>query len=300
MNKPELISKKTRTEFREFLVGWTLREIGDEFEAAGITADQNYQPPLGGQRRCYVEQFYRALDFANPSDVDRLLKVYENILTAGYTRLQSGGGIYDAKTYRASLDQLVAWLKKDGYSYQDGQLVPTGHAASLRHLKTKAVDFNAQYMSAQIGRIEAAVATDPDLAIGQAKELVETCCKTILREHAVEGADKLDVPALVRRTMEVLRLVPEGIPDAAKGAKTIRAVLGNLATVAQGLAELRNLYGTGHGRHGSAKGPQPRHAKLAAGAAATLTTFLFETHTQHAFDAKSQAGPVMVSAKAGA
>ncbi len=281
MNKPELVSKKTRTEFREFLVGWTLREIGDEFEAAEITADQSYQPPLGGQRRCYVEQFYHTLDFSNPADVDRLLKVYENILTAGYTRLQSGAGVYDPKTYRASLDQLVAWLKKDGYSYQDGRLVPTGHAASLRHLKTQVVHFDAQYMAAQIGRIEAAVTTDPDLAIGQAKELVETCCKTILREHGVESVEKLDVPALVRRTMEVLKLVPEGIAEGVKGAKTIKAVLGSLATVAQGLAELRNLYGTGHGKHGQAKGLQPRHAKLAVGAAATLVTFLFETHSEH-------------------
>lgn len=276
----DLISKKTRTEFREFLVGRTLREIGDEFEAADITADQSYQPTLGGQRRCYVEQFYHTLDFINPSDVDRLLKVYENILTQGYARLQSGAGIFDAKAYKASLDELVGWLTKDGYVYEDGRLVSIGHAASLRHLKTKAVGLDAGYLAVQIKRIEGALTGDPELAIGQAKELVETSCKTILHEHGVEGVDKLDVPALVRRTMETLKLVPEGISDQTKGAKTIKAILGNLATVTQGLAELRNLYGTGHGRHGSAKGLLPRHAKLAAGVAATLATFLFETHVE--------------------
>jgi len=46
------------------------------------------------------------------------------------------------------------------------------------------------------------------------------------------------------------------------------------------LAELRGLYGTGHGKHGKASGLSPRHAKLAVGAAATLTTFLFETHME--------------------
>lgn len=276
----DLISKKTRTEFREFLVGWTLREIGDEFEAADIAADQSYQPPLSGQRRCYVEQFYHTLDFTNPSDVDRLLKVYENILTQGYTRLQSDAGIFDAKAYKASLDQLVGWLKKDGYIYEDGRLASIGHTASLRHLKTKAVGLDAGYLATQIKRIEGALTDDPDLAIGQAKELVETSCKTILHEHGIEGADKLDVPALVRRTMETLKLVPEGISDQTKGAKAIKAILGNLATVTQGLAELRNLYGTGHGRHGSAKGLLPRHAKLAAGVAATLATFLLETHVE--------------------
>lgn len=184
------------------------------------------------------------------------------------------------KTYRASLEQLVAWLKKDGYAYEDGRLVSIGHAASLRLLKAKAVDFNAGYLAAQIDRIESAVTTDPDLAIGQAKELVETCCKTILHEHGVEGADKLDVPALARRTMEALQLVPEGVSDTAKGSKTIRMVLGSLTTVVQGLAELRNRYGTGHGKHGRTKGLQARHARLADVAAATLATFLFETHTE--------------------
>jgi len=47
---------------------------------------------------------------------------------------------------------------------------------------------------------------------------------------------------------------------------------------AGGIAELRNHYGSGHGREPTAKGLQPRHTRLAVGAAATLVTFLFETH----------------------
>lgn len=46
---------------------------------------------------------------------------------------------------------------------------------------------------------------------------------------------------------------------------------------AQGLAELRNLYGTGHGKNGKRAGLTGRHAKLAVGAATTLALFLFET-----------------------
>ena len=42
-------------------------------------------------------------------------------------------------------------------------------------------------------------------------------------------------------------------------------------------AELRGLYGTGHGKHANTEGLSARHAKLAVGAAATLVTFLFET-----------------------
>jgi hypothetical protein len=83
---------------------------------------------------------------------------------------------------------------------------------------------------------------------------------------------------LVRRAMEELKLVPDGIPEGQKGAKTIKGLLGNLATITQALAELRNLYGTGHGKHGKRTGLTSRHARLAVGAATTLAVFLFDTH----------------------
>jgi hypothetical protein len=47
--------------------------------------------------------------------------------------------------------------------------------------------------------------------------------------------------------------------QAAKGAETIKRVLSNLPTIVQGLAELRGLTGTGHGKEGKARGLQPRH-----------------------------------------
>ena len=75
-------------------------------------------------------------------------------------------------------------------------------------------------------------------------------------------------------------LISKKIPDATKGANAIRRLLGSLGTVAQALGELRNLYGTGHGRDGRVRGLTSRHARLAVGAAATLAVFLFETHQE--------------------
>jgi hypothetical protein len=59
-----------------------------------------------------------------------------------------------------------------------------------------------------------------------------------------------------------------------------KRLLSNLGTIGNGLAELRGLYGTGHGKHGKTAELSARHAKLAVGAAATLATFLFETHKE--------------------
>lgn len=136
------------------------------------------------------------------------------------------------------------------------------------------------YVSQQITRMEAAVLNDPGLAIGTAKELVETCCKTILTERSIEVSKTDDLPKLVKRTVKELRLTPKDIPDAAKAANTIRVLLSNLATITNGIAELRNKYGTGHGKAATSKGLSSRHAKLAVGAASTLAVFLAETHRE--------------------
>lgn len=151
---------------------------------------------------------------------------------------------------------------------------------SLDPLKAHAKVLNANHLAEQIRRLEASVETDPSLAIGTAKELIETCCKTILAERGKPVSGTPDVSTLTKETLRELKLVPEGIHEAARGADVIKRLLSNLGTIGNGLAELRGLYGTGHGKHGSATGLGTRHAKLAVGAAATLTVFLFETHME--------------------
>jgi hypothetical protein len=134
------------------------------------------------------------------------------------------------------------------------------------------------YVAQQITRMEMAVQNDAGLAIGTAKELVETCCRTILVERGIEIPHSANLPQLVRLTAKELELTPADIPDQSKAVETIRRLLSNLATITQGIAELRNQYGTGHGREATARGLTPRHAKLAVGAASTLAVFLVETH----------------------
>ncbi len=53
--------------------------------------------------------------------------------------------------------------------------------------------------------------------------------------------------------------------------------LTGFSTVVIKLTELRNLYGTGHGKENKRKGLSERHAKLAVGAGITLSTFLLDT-----------------------
>ncbi|HZM02236.1 MAG TPA: abortive infection family protein [Candidatus Saccharimonadales bacterium] len=153
-------------------------------------------------------------------------------------------------------------------------------APTLESLKTHAKNLDAGHLSAQIRRMESSVDADPDLAIGTAKELIETVCKTILAERGKPVLGTPHIPTLTKETFKELKLVPDGVPDSARGYEVIKRLLSNLGTVGNGLAELRGLYGSGHGKHAKSSGLKPRHAKLAVGAASSLATFLFETHLE--------------------
>lgn len=148
----------------------------------------------------------------------------------------------------------------------------------LSDLKQRAESLDANHLAEQIQRMENSVETDPSLAIGTAKELIETCCKTILAEREKSLPGTPNIPELTKATLKELRLLPDDIPESATGAKATKRLLSNLGTISQCLAEMRNLYGTGHGKQGSTKGLSSRHAKLMVGSAATLVRFLFETH----------------------
>ena len=116
----QLISKKTRNEFREFLVSWTLREIASEFEAANVGVDLACRPDVGGQRRSFVEQHYHTLDFGKAADVRRLLAAYAAIIERAEGNLASA---FDHGAAERAVANLKAVLLKDGFEYKSGSVV---------------------------------------------------------------------------------------------------------------------------------------------------------------------------------
>ncbi|MBF0628147.1 MAG: abortive infection family protein [Magnetococcales bacterium] len=193
------------------------------------------------------------------------------------------------------VDHLVGlingYLRADGWEIHPATWMSDRPVFSARHraipdnpalngIRNMARAMDSSYLTQQITRMETSVERDPELAIGTAKELVETVCKTILEERGEDPA-KDDLQKLVRRTAKALALLPDDINEASKGAETIRKILSSFGQITQGMAELRNLYGTGHGPSAKTnRGIRPRHARLATGAAATLASFLFETHLE--------------------
>lgn len=267
-----LISKKVRNAFREiFSEYYVLQTIRLAFDNYGFKIDEHHQPSVSGRRREIVEQYYASIDFTSETDTERVLRVYSDVL---------GDLPCDNEKSKNEKIKLLNILKLEGYDVVDGRLASRIPPA-LVEIRQLAHSRNLRELERLIDRLmRTTAATDPALTVGTAKELVETVCKTILMDAGMSD-NKMSLPKLVRTAAGVLSLLPEDIPDQVKGKDTIRRVLNSLTQIVDGIGDLRNLYGTGHGKHGGVRGGvAARHARLVVGAAGAVAMFLMETQSE--------------------
>lgn len=138
--------------------------------------------------------------------------------------------------------------------------------------------FSSEYINKQMKIMLDNQSVNPTETIGKAKELIESCCETILEKNGITPNKDWKLNNLVDETMKLLKITPEYIPDTAKEAVSIKAILGSLKGIATHIAVVRNAYGSGHGKSDTYKGLEPRHAKLAIGSSITLVNFLWDSY----------------------
>ncbi len=150
-------------------------------------------------------------------------------------------------------------------------------AAQIDDIKTA---FGSDYVRSQVDIMHDLIYSSPSSAIGKAKELIEICCKSILNDQDLSFDDNMDLIQLMNMASSSIGLTPK----TAKGCKSELAIsgriLGNLCNISQGMAELRNLYGDGHGKSKEFKSLPPRYAHLAVGASVAVVHFMWETYQE--------------------
>jgi hypothetical protein len=251
------VSQRTLTHFSKVMSGLVIREIDDAFEAEGLQRTGTARPN-SLQRRGRFEEFVYGVDQRKPAEVVKLTEALSVFLRR-----------FDG----AQRDETIASLERDGFQVlESGRIVsksPQGFTL------TTVSDFDAIAERATELRSEAA--THPEDAIGHARELVESTCKTILEDRG--AAVPKGMKDLVSATLATLQLVPSTAHEAKKGADAIKSTLLALDAVLLGVSELRLLY-AGHGRSIRKGGMGARHAALAVGAALTIVEFLIATHAE--------------------
>ena len=115
--------------------------------------------------------------------------------------------------------------------------------------------------------------SDPEGAITLARTLLETVIKHVLDECGEAYDDKEELPKLYRRAAKALNLAPDQHAE-----EPIKAILGGMMNLVNGIGTLRNRLSDSHGRGRRRRvKPSPRHAKLAVNAGGAMAMFLIET-----------------------
>lgn len=237
-------------------------------ESIGVALCEKYEMSKGKSLTAYIST-------ATDADANKLLcdlfDYYESFYEDEYS-YDADADVFGGSKYNAEYKRLYKKCK-ELVSNIKTNMTPLSRTAD--ELKSK---FSSEYLSQQIDLMLRMQSENPTEAIGKAKELVESCCKTILDDENIEWDKNWDVGRLAGEAIKHLKLMPTDIPDTAPAATEMKAILGNLRAIATNLAALRNPYGSGHGKSASYKGLEERHAKLAVGSSITFVGFLWDTH----------------------
>lgn len=238
-------------------------------ESVGVALCSKYGMSKGKSLTAYIMQ---------DADEKEVIKLFKDLLDY-YKENYEQEYVYNAEDdifgysrYNAEYSKLYAKCQ----TYISRALnVDTPLAANVKKLQE---NFSSEYLSKQIEIMLKMQTENPTEAIGKAKELIESCCKTILENNKVQWDKNWDMSKLTGETLKHLNLTPQNIPDSDPVSESIKAVLGNLRGITTKLAEIRNPYGSGHGKSASFTGLETRHAKLAVGCSITFVTFLWDTY----------------------
>jgi len=136
-----------------------------------------------------------------------------------------------------------------------------------------------EYVKNKLKLMNDSVEKTPHLAIGTAKELIETCCKAILLNQKIVIDKDWDLLRLVKETNKVIEL-SFMIKEHENAKQSIKLVLGGLSNIVHGVSELRNSFGSGHGHKPEFKEIDKIFARLAVSASNNFTTFYLSIHNK--------------------
>jgi hypothetical protein len=227
-----------------------LRQIDRAFAGVDIRLGKDPGGP-DGVRRTQFRRYLATVDQHDPQQLDRLGVVLGALIEEVATSKQ---------------DFLVKAAERDGFAFADGVFRP---AASAPNSFTVTRVEDLAFIDDRGKRLHLLANDSPKDAIGGARELVESVCRTVLRligePNPAKTADLVDI---AKSTLMALEPAPTSI-DQAKKAAFVRRCLQQVGAVVASLGELRNV-----------RGVSPRHARLAVGAAVAFAGFVAETYLE--------------------
>lgn len=156
----------------------------------------------------------------------------------------------------------------------------------LQRIQASAISLQADELYKEIERLHLLGDSDPEVTIGIAKNLVESCAKFILDDRGIKFSEKGNFPKLLTQLRNEIKIMPKGVSETAKASEDVREIFTSLGKIATSLGLIRNEYGNGHGKRRGFRGLEARHARLAVGAASTFVEFALDRHSSLPIKAK--------------
>lgn len=138
-----------------------------------------------------------------------------------------------------------------------------------------------------IGALEEAVESNPGLAFDLARSLVESVCKTILKDRGEDP--ELGFKDLLKKTYTAVQLVPDSHVTKPIVVESLQKIIEGFDTVIQALTNLRHNEGiASHGKDAYADQLEVAQAMLAAQSADVIVRYLYMAHKNYEVPAKAR------------
>lgn len=243
---PKVFSKQTLEKFEAASASIPLRQLVRAFEAAAIRPGKD-PGGLEGARKVQFRRYIAGVDQRDAQQLDRLGDAL---------------GALIAEVAGSKEAFLVQAAERDGFSFVDGAFRPadtTPSAFAVSRVEDLAsIDDRGR-------RLDVLADDDPADAIGGAKELVESVCRTVLVALDAPSPPKTaDLAGIVKATVGAFDRAAAGKGNAKEVATIVGGCLQQLGEIVASLDGLRS--------------PTAGHARLAAGLAVSFARFVADAY----------------------
>jgi hypothetical protein len=248
---------------------YTHTEINSRFYYANFPPE----PPDGNkQEKCH--DWLRRGNRELPQPLGALGKLLEELMeSVPPTEWWDGESPHPSVAHRERINRQLEAL---GLAYKPGgHIVSLGAASVSETIEEIARAWDMKGVQAELKRIAANVDSDPPSAVTASCALLEALFKAYLSNEDVSLPSDQSILPLWKAVRDRLNLNPAVMQN-----ESLRKILSGLASIVDGVASLRSNHGSAHGHDPKRRGfkIEARHARLAAGAAATLASFVMEVH----------------------
>ena len=158
-----------------------------------------------------------------------------------------------------------------------------GPEASFEMVQAReAISNGWTHIERQVAAAENAVRDEPTYSFDLARALIESTCRTILRERGEEYSSDGDLPALFRIIRQRLPILPPAASGETQARRSLEQALAGMQSTIQAICELRNEYGfASHGHDIEHSRMELAQAIFVVGAADAIIGFLHRAHVQN-------------------